>query len=475
MAKVKPQGAEQDSEYMLEAVPQDKRRSTFSQIMVWIGFGYVATGLFVGGTLAGYGGSGGLNPFEALLSVVIGMGSLFLITSLLGIAAQKTGLNLSLISRYSYGKKGMIIPMAVMALLTFGWFSSIVGMVADIWGGLVGNPSGIIVFDPSKLGYSGVNPITLETFLACLVWGLIFTYSAVRGISAIEKIAKVVCPIILVVAIVCGIGMVRDGGGWDVFTEKAGKLSGLGIGTGINAVVGSWIAGAVMGVDMFRFNKNRKAVWWCAASCFIFTNPLLNIVGYIGSVSVGQYNYVSWMMGFSAILAFVGVFAWTTSLWTTDNSELYCNALYTGPVLDALGVKANRKVLVLVCGIVGTLLGAIGFYQVFFASFINYLGAIAPPLCAPILADYYLVGSRKYDHAFLNRQPAWRWAGVISFAVGAVAGFLFSNVIPLPGHLPSGLVAMLISFVVYYVIYRVCGDSKTDGALLASLNGAAEA
>lgn len=469
MSKNRLAEIEQDSEYMLEPVPMNKRRSTFGQIMVWVGFGYVATGLFVGGTLAGYGGSPGLNPTDALLSVIIGMGALFFITSFLGIAAQHTGLNLSLISRYSYGKKGMIIPMAVMALLTLGWFANIVGMVSDIWGSLLGNPSGVIVFNPADWGFRGIAPITLETMIACLVWGFIFTVSAARGISAIEKIAKFVCPVILVVAVVCGIGMIHDGGGWSVFSEKAGALDGLGIGTGVNAVVGSWIAGAVMGVDMFRFNKNRKAVWWCAASCFIFTNPLLNLVGYIGSVSVGQYNYVSWMMGFSAILAFVGVFAWTTSLWTTDNSELYCNALYTGPVLDALGIKASRKTLVIICGIIGTILGALGVYQVFFATFINYLGAIAPPLCAPILADYFLVGSKKYDHALLERQPAWRMAGIISFAVGAVFGFLFSNVIPLPGNIPSGLVAMLVSFVVYYVIYKSCADQKVDAELLASL------
>ena len=55
-----------DTEYMLEPVPMNKRRSTYSQIMVWVGFGYCATGLFVGGTLAGYGGAPGLNPVEAL-------------------------------------------------------------------------------------------------------------------------------------------------------------------------------------------------------------------------------------------------------------------------------------------------------------------------------------------------------------------------------------------------------------------------
>lgn len=458
-----------DEEYMLEAVPMDKRRSTYSQVMVWVGFGYVATGLFVGGTLAGYGGAPGLKPWEAVLAIVLGMGALFVMTSLLGMAAQRTGLNLALISRYSYGSKGFMLPMAIMALLTFGWFSSIVGMVADIWGGLIGNPTGIIIFKPSDWGYTTVPDITLEVLIAVVVWGCIFTISAVIGISAIENIAKFVCPIILVVAIVVGVGMLKEGGGWGSFLNKANDLGGLGLGTGITAVVGSWIAGAVMGVDLFRFNKNIKAVWLCAASCFIFTNPLLNIVGYIGSVSVGQYNYVAWMMGLSAIFAFIGVFAWTTSLWTTDNSELYSNSLYTGPILDAMGIRSNRKVLVAICGVLGTILGAVGFYQIFFADFINTMGAMAPPICAPILADYYLVGHKKYDHALLHKQPKMRWAGIISFIIGAILGYVFQYVIPLPFNLPAGLFALLVSLAIYYVIYRFTPDRKIDEELLKTL------
>ena len=53
------------------------------------------------------------------------------------------------------------------------------------------------------------------------------------------------------------------------------------------------------------------------------------------------------------IVAIIGVVVWTTALWTTDNGELYCNSLYTGPALDAFHVKANRKTLVIICGVLG--------------------------------------------------------------------------------------------------------------------------
>ena len=43
--------SEERNEFMLSPVPMEKRRPTFSQVMVWVGFGYVVTGLFIGGTL----------------------------------------------------------------------------------------------------------------------------------------------------------------------------------------------------------------------------------------------------------------------------------------------------------------------------------------------------------------------------------------------------------------------------------------
>ena len=252
--------------------------------------------------------------------------------------------------------------------------------------------------------------------------------------------------------------------------DKANELSGMGLGNGITIVVGSWIAGAIMGVDMFRFNKSVKAVWLCAAACFILTNPILNFVGYIGVVVNNQFNYVFWMIGAGVIWAILGVVVWTTALWTTDNSELYCNALYTGPALDELGIRVERKKIVIVVGILGTILGAAAFYQLFFADFINVLGAVAPPLAAPILADFFVVGKeKKYNTKFLGKQPAIRWAGIISFAVGAFIGYYFQYVAVLPYGLPSGLFALLVSFVLYIVIYKITPDAKADAENVAQL------
>ena len=457
--KLEEKGIE-DKDRMLSPVPMSERRPTWKQILVWVGFGYVVTGLFVGGVLAGFGGQAGLPPKMAFLSVVLGMGSLFLITSFLGIMAQDTGMSLAIISRYSYGMKGANIPMIVMALLTLGWFASITGMIGDIWGSFIGNPSGIIVFDPASFGYAGVPPITLEVFLSCVFAGSLFTWAAYRGIEAIEAIAIPVAPIILIIALWVGIGMLNEGGGLSAFLAEASSKEGLGLGSGITVVIGSWIAGAMMGVDLFRFNKTKKAVFWGAAACFIFTNPLLNVVGYIGSISVGQFNYVEWMLGKSAFLAIIGVLAWTASLWTTNNAELYCNSLYTGPVLATFDKIIERKKLVLAAGILGTIIGSLAFYQLFFADFIGVLGAGATPVVGPLLADYYFIKKRNYNKDDYNEQPLYRKAGVISFFIGSISGIILEYVFEI--GFSTGLLALFISMISYLIIYRISGDIEFD-------------
>ena len=225
-----------------------------------------------------------------------------------------------------------------------------------------------------------------------------------------------------------------------------------------------------MGVDLFRFNKNIRAVWLGSAACFIITNPVLNIVGYISTISYGNYNFVAWMIEQSMLVAILGVFTWTVSLWTTDQSELYCNSLYLGPIFDSFGIKRiKRSRIVYVIGIFGTIIGGLGVYQMFFADFINILGAVGPPLCAPILADYFVIyrnDKTKYDKATLRTQPKYRWARIISFLVGGSLGYILQYHLRLPGDFPSGLGALFIAFLIYIAIYKLTPDYKDDQILI---------
>lgn len=453
-----------DSEFMLEPVPKFARRSTWKQILVWVGFGYVLTGLFVGGTLAGAGGTSGVNFGNALIAITIGMGILLMLTILMGIAAQKTGLSLALLSRYSYGYFGSNLPLIIMSILTLGWFASITGMVGQIWSSFTGNISGVIILTPANFGFANIPAITLENFLACFIWGIIFTFTAYKGIQAIENVAIPIAPVILLIALFVGFAMLNEGGGVTPLLDKASEIDGMELGTAITLVMGSWIAGAIMGIDLFRYNKNVKAVIYCAVACFVLTNPLLNIVGYIGAIQVGQYNYMEWMVDKGLLLGIIGLIAWTTSLWTTNNAELYCNSLYTGPVLKSIDMNIKREKLVLIIGVLGTLLGSLGFYQMFFANFITILGAAFLPLAGPIIMDYYLVKKQNYNLSKLNSQPKFRLSGIISFVVGAFLGLTLEFVWSTPFGISSGLIALIFTCIIYLILYPLF-DKKHDSDL----------
>lgn len=455
-------------EYMLEPVPKSARRKTIGIAAIWVGFGFVVTGLIVGGQLAGQGEAPGMTMGGAVTTIAIGELVLFALTILLGIPAMKTGFNLALLSKVSYGDKGFILPMLFMALLTLGWFASILGMIGEIWGVLLGNPTGITVVDPAFFGRGGIDPVSLEVVLSCIAFGALFTWTAYRGISAIEKVALPIAPLLLVVALYSGFGMVSDSGGWDVVTAEAATRTGLPMGTGITIVVGAWIAGAVMGADIMRFAKHTKAVVIGAAAAFILTNPLLNVVGYVGSIATGDSNFVNWMYTKGIFLTIVGVIVWTTSLWTTENSELYSNSLYVGPVLRGFNFNVRRATLVLIVGVVGTILGSLGFYQLFFNDFITVLGAAFVPLVAPIIADYFLLRRGAFTPDSHAKQPALRWNAIISFVVGGTAGLLFQYVWPLPNDFSSSLAALVIAFIVHIVLHLLFGNRVTERLELAT-------
>jgi len=461
-------------EFLHEAVPLHLRRTTWSQVWVWIGFGFMVTGLIVGGSFAGGAGLGALPPMQAILASAVGMAILFWMTSSLGIAAQKSGFNLALLATNAYGYKGRALPMGIMGILTLGWFASITGMVGDLWGLAIGNPSGIVVLNPADFGQPWVAPVTIELFFVIAVFGVIFTINALRGINAIELVARWTSPIMFFAAfIVAGIHLKNAGGFnvfWDAGNEMVDEVGLMSFGTAITMVVGSWVAGCIMGADLYRFNKNARSVLLCAGACFLLTNPVLHAVGYIGHVTIGNLNYFTWIFHLGGVFAVIAVVGWTISLWTTNNAELYCHTIYASSVLKAIKVKVSRNKLMVIMGSIGTVAAATAFYQMFYVDFITVLGSVAPPVAGPIIADFFLCRKEKYRQELLDKHPNFRVCGMVALIVGGVLGYLFQFRIAVPFDLPSGILALLISIALYVILYKfIAPDRKIDDELIASL------
>ena len=84
-------------------------------------------------------------------------------------------------------------------------------------------------------------------------------------------------------------------------------------------------------------------------------------------------------------------------------------------------IKVPRNKLTLVFGLVGTILGCVGFYNLF-GSYINFLSSTVPPIVGIVFADFLT----KYNHGYtdLDSLPRADIGGFVSWIVGVAVTFI---------------------------------------------------
>ena len=135
-------------------------------------------------------------------------------------------------------------------------------------------------------------------------------------------------------------------------------------------------------------------------------------------------------------LPIIGILSIILSTWTTNSSNIYSGGL---DVVMAFNLPDNRRrEVTVVAGIIGTLLGAFGVLD-HIESFLSFLAFLVCPVGGAMMADYWLVGKGKAEN--WHSVDGVNWAGIISWAVGAVLAYL-------TGYAYTGI---LFSLVAYYI------------------------
>jgi cytosine permease len=138
----------------------------------------------------------------------------------------------------------------------------------------------------------------------------------------------------------------------------------------------------------------------------------------MGGIVSGSFDFSAYLKTAGPVIAFVGLVAMSLALWTTGDTNLYLPSIQTASVF-----KLPKRVTIVVCGLIGTILG-LGIYQ-HFMGWINQIANLVPPLIGPVIVDYYLFQRGHYD---TTRLPDLPW-------------------------IASGLWGLLVSMVAYTVIY----------------------
>lgn len=399
---------------------EEQRRDALPLLTLAFGWGFLVTGLLVGSSL----GAGLYFP-DLIEQAMWGNLVNFIVGALVGYMGYQTACNSGLLYRLTYGNLGAYLPVLFLAALTIGWQGIVVGAFGLTWAGSFDSP----------LFY----PIALFA-------GALYTLTTYFGVKGLERVAVPSTIVLVLVGLYAGWFNVDRAGGWDAFlamSAEAARTAPLTDTQAINLVIGSWIVGGVVMAEYTRFA--RKA-WVAIAIPFVVlvvTQIFLQIIGAMGGVVSGSFDFSAYLRTAGPIIAFIGLVSMSLALWTTGDTNLYLPSIQTASVF-----RLPKRVTIVVCGTLGTILG-LGIYQ-HFMDWINQIANLVPPLIGPVIVDYYLFHGRRYDASRLESLPALNPAAVFAFASGVVAAYGFT-----PTWIASGLWGLLVSMAAYAVIFGV--------------------
>jgi cytosine permease len=227
--------------------------------------------------------------------------------------------------------------------------------------------------------------------------------------------------------------------------------------TAMNLVIGSWIVGAIVMPEYTRF---ARRAWVAIAIPFIvmiIAQWFLQVVGALGGVVSGTFDFTTYLREQGAIIAFIGVVGMSMALWTTGDANLYLPVIQTSSVF-----KRPQRVMTLICGVAGTIAG-LNIYQ-YFLEWINLLAAIVPPLIGPVIGHFYFVMRGKFSAVELEHLPVWRPAAFAGYLVGAVAAVMnMRGIVFDPETMVPALLGLIVSVVVYLLAYALLPKQAAAG------------
>ena len=233
--------------------------------------------------------------------------------------------------------------------------------------------------------------------------GLLYTWTTYYGVQGLEKVALPASLILVAVLVYAGWFNISQAGGWNAFLALSAATAAKNPLTNVqamNIVIGSWIVGAVVMAEYTRF---ARQAWVAIAIPFIVlivTQWILQFVGAMGGVVSGNFDFTVYMRSAGTLVSLFGLIAMSFALWTTGDANLYLPSIQTASVF-----RRPKRVMVVICGVLGTLIG-LGIYQRFM-DFITVLANLAPPLIGPVIVDYYLCNAMRFRADLLDQLPAW--------------------------------------------------------------------
>lgn len=406
----------------LTPIPAKDRQGWISLALVQAGICVCASSFLEGALLAEAMPLG-----EAILAGTLGNLIVVVLMTIIGFQGSDLGIASCTLSESSFGRKGArYLVSVVFAINLIGWF----GITNEICGDAFTNFMAE-TFD-----------IQIPLIASNILWGIIMLITAVYGMRAMEKLNAVSIPFLLIVMAVGTYLALRQYGFEAATAEVERSMSFM---AGVSLAFDFYAVGVVTAADVSRFQKNRVET---AKSTILGVLPVAVITLSLGAILTkisGEYD-ISLVL-IQVGLPVIGILSIILSTWTTNSSNIYSGGL---DVVMAFNLPDNRRrEVTVVAGIIGTLLGAFGVLD-HIESFLSFLAFLVCPVGGAMMADYWLVGKGKPEN--WHSVEGINWAGIISWAVGAVLAYL-------TGYAYTGI---LFSLAAYFIAEKLIPSKSRE-------------
>lgn len=397
-------------EYENQPVPVSARKSLFAVSAVWVGFPMIMTSAVFAGIVV-YN----LGFVTGMAAILVGDLILMGYVGTLSYLAGRSGKNFALTAADTFGTRGFRIVSAFLSALVIGWFAFQTGMVGSTLN--------------LSMGWSA----PWITLLAGVLF-VALTFVGIRAISWIGVVASVLFIPLGVVAVVLaaadgGIGSALSYGGGGA---GAGAFS---FGVAVTMVFACFADSGTMTADFTRWARNGREGALAAFAAFPFAYLIAQLAGAFvvalgAAVAPGTAggDFLHVLVGGGGILvplAIVFVFV--------NLGSVCAHCLYNGAVGFGNITGKTMRQLTIVLGVIGTVAAVAGIWS-YFATWLNILGVLVPPIGIVLILDQLVFAHRR-------ATAAVAWKPFAAWAIGAGGALLTHFYAP---QLSDAVVAMVI-------------------------------
>ena len=401
----------------LKPVPASERQHWIAVTLIQAGFMISATSLWTGSIMID-----GLSLVEIVIAGLIGYVIVVGICWAQGIMGSDLGVPSIVVATQSFGDRGSQFIISIAdSICCIGWFGINANICGAAFSGLMGECFGIDI--PVKV--------------SIIIWGIVMFSTAAIGFNGLKYLNMIAVPIMCIVTII-GLFIVLSGDGIGVLRSFVPETNNVTLLSGIDMVIGGFIVGAVLSADYTRYQRTRADV---LKSSFLGILPIGVILLWAGAafaIVAGSEDLTVIFIGLG--IPVLGLLALILSTWPANSANAYSAGL--GFIKVFRCDDKYRVPITLICGLIGTIVGSFEIIY-YFEEFLTYLCVVIAPFAGVMLVDYFVIGKGKPENWAPTKGV--NWGGMISLAVGVVAGIAIPyGIVSINGVIASAIMTLIL-------------------------------